>query len=39
IDDDGVTMKSLRKLQSCIHEEVRKEEAEKQIQLTLDQFF
>ncbi|CAG8633108.1 14180_t:CDS:1, partial [Dentiscutata heterogama] len=30
INDDGVTMKSLRKLQSCIREEVRKEEAKKQ---------
>ncbi|CAG8595448.1 15535_t:CDS:2 [Racocetra fulgida] len=39
IDDGGVTMKSLRKLQSHIHEEVQKEEAEKQVQSTLDQFF
>ncbi|CAG8800784.1 18360_t:CDS:1, partial [Racocetra fulgida] len=30
IDDGGITMRSLRKLQSRIHEDVRKEEAEKQ---------
>jgi len=39
IDDGGVTMKSLRKLQSCIYEKVQKEEAEKQVQTTLDRFF
>lgn len=39
INDGGVTMKSLRRLQSCIREEVRKEEAENQVQSTLDQFF
>jgi len=39
IDDNGVTMRSLRKLQSRIREEVRKEEAEKQIQRSLEFFF
>lgn len=39
IDDGGTTMKTLRKLQSRIREEVQKEEAEKQIQCTLEQFF
>ena len=39
IDDNGVTMRSLRKLQSRIREEVRKEEAEKQVQHSLEFFF
>ncbi|CAG8811110.1 15019_t:CDS:1 [Cetraspora pellucida] len=39
IDDGGVTMKSLRKLQTCIREEVRKEKAGKQVQHRLDQYF
>ncbi|CAG8533242.1 4993_t:CDS:2 [Dentiscutata heterogama] len=39
IDDCGVTMKTLRKLQTCIHEEVRKEKAEKQVQHKLEQYF
>ncbi|CAG8763049.1 16622_t:CDS:1, partial [Dentiscutata heterogama] len=39
IEDGGVTMRSLRKLQSRIHEEVRKEETEKQVQSTLERFF
>ncbi|CAG8467985.1 573_t:CDS:1 [Scutellospora calospora] len=39
IDDGGVTMKSLRKLQSCIREEVRKKKAGKQVQHRLDQYF
>ncbi|CAG8589901.1 4387_t:CDS:1 [Racocetra fulgida] len=39
IDDGGVTMKTLRKLQSCIREEVRKEKAGKQVQCRLDQYF
>ena len=39
IDDGGATMKILRKLQSRIREEVRKEKAENQIQYTLEQFF
>ncbi|CAG8782211.1 11284_t:CDS:1, partial [Racocetra persica] len=30
IDDGGITMKALRKLQTRIREEIRKEEAEKQ---------
>ncbi|CAG8482312.1 3924_t:CDS:2, partial [Dentiscutata heterogama] len=37
-DDGEITMRSLYKLQSHIQEEVRKEEAEKQVQSTLDQF-
>ncbi|CAG8735262.1 4359_t:CDS:1, partial [Dentiscutata heterogama] len=32
IDDCEVTMKILCKLQTCIHEEVRKEKARKQVQ-------
>ncbi|CAG8528232.1 2397_t:CDS:2 [Racocetra fulgida] len=31
IDDGGITIRSLHKLQSCIREEVRKEEAKKQV--------
>ena len=39
IEDGGVTMKSLRKLQTCIREEVRKEKASKQVQNKLEQYF
>ncbi|CAG8617462.1 10636_t:CDS:2, partial [Racocetra persica] len=39
IDDSGIIMKSLRKLQSCIREEVQKEKARKQVQCRLDQYF
>ncbi|CAG8717194.1 13695_t:CDS:2, partial [Dentiscutata heterogama] len=35
INDSGVMIKSLYKLQACIHEEVRKEEAKRLIQTTL----
>ncbi|CAG8799278.1 29133_t:CDS:1, partial [Racocetra persica] len=39
INDGGVTIKSLHKLQSCIREKVRKEKAGKQVQCRLDQYF
>ncbi|CAG8588624.1 19583_t:CDS:2 [Racocetra fulgida] len=39
IDDGGVTMKTLRKLQTCIREEVQKEKAGKQVQRKLEQYF
>ncbi|CAG8785676.1 21079_t:CDS:1, partial [Racocetra persica] len=39
IDDGGVTMKSLHKLQFCIREEVQKEKAGKHVQNSLDQYF
>ncbi|CAG8750629.1 12330_t:CDS:2, partial [Racocetra persica] len=39
INDSRVIIKFLHKLQSYIHEKVQKEEAEKQIQSILDQFF
>ncbi|CAG8802209.1 22977_t:CDS:2 [Cetraspora pellucida] len=36
IDNSGVTIKSLCKLQFCIYKEVQKEKAKKQVQLRLD---
>ncbi|CAG8802910.1 15378_t:CDS:2 [Cetraspora pellucida] len=39
IDDGGVTMKTLRKLQTCIREEIRKEKVRKQVQQKLEQYF
>ncbi|CAG8595685.1 164_t:CDS:2, partial [Dentiscutata heterogama] len=39
IDDGGVTMKTLRKLQTCIREEIRKEKVGKQVQQKLEQYF
>ena len=39
IDDGGITMRSLCKLQSRIREEVRKEETKNQVQSTLERFF
>ncbi|CAG8566318.1 16675_t:CDS:2 [Racocetra persica] len=39
VDNGGATLKSLRKIQSHIHEEVRRKQNKKQIQYTLDHFF
>ena len=39
VNDNGITMKSLRKIQTRICEEVQREKNEKQVQCKLDQFF
>ncbi|CAG8711129.1 20757_t:CDS:2, partial [Cetraspora pellucida] len=39
VDDNGITMKSLRKIQTRIREEVQRKKNEKQVQCKLDQFF